>query len=203
MSGQGDFERRIGRRGFIFNAAAGAVALSGLAGPAARASAGAPGRPGLTSGVQSGDVTARGAVVWARADRRAEMYVEISPTESFRRSRLVRGPLATEATDFTAQVDLDFLPPGEEYHYRVAFAEPGRPQRLGEVAGRALSQRAFPRRAARRALRLGRRHRRPGLGDQCRLRRDAHVRDDAPPRAGLLPALAATRSTPTGRSCPR
>ncbi len=108
MSGQGDFERRIGRRGFIFNAAAGAVAVSGLAVPATPAIGRFGGRPQLTSGVQSGDVTARGAIVWARADRVAEMYVEVSPTESFRRSRLVRGPVATEATDFTAQVELDF-----------------------------------------------------------------------------------------------
>ena len=133
MSGQSDFERRIGRRGFIFNAAAGAVAVSGLAAPAARAGGPSSGRPQLTSGVQSGDVTSRGAVVWGRADRVAEMYVEVSPTESFRRSRLVRGPLATEASDFTAQVDLDFLPRAEEYFYRVAFAEPGRPRRLGEA----------------------------------------------------------------------
>lgn len=133
MSGQGDFERRIGRRGFIFNAVAGAVAVSGLASPAARAGAPSGGRPLLTSGVQSGDVTSRGAVVWGRADRHAQMYVEVSPTESFRRARLVRGPLATEATDFTAQVELDFLPPADEFYYRVAFAEPGRPHRLGEA----------------------------------------------------------------------
>ena len=133
MSGQGDFERRIGRRGFIFNAAAGAVAISGLAAPATHATGRHGGRSQLTSGVQSGDVTSRGAVVWGRADRRAEMYVEVSPTESFRRSRLVRGPLATEATDFTAQVELDFLPPADEFHYRVAWAEPGRPRMLGEA----------------------------------------------------------------------
>ncbi len=133
MSGQGDLERRIGRRGFIFNAAAGAVALSGLGAPATRAAQAPWGRPLLTSGVQSGDVTSRGAVIWGRADRPAEMYVEVSPTESFRRSRLVRGPLATEATDFTAQVELDFLPPADEFFYRVAFAEPGRPRRLGEA----------------------------------------------------------------------
>ncbi|MEJ7786498.1 MAG: hypothetical protein WKF96_16980 [Solirubrobacteraceae bacterium] len=49
----------------------------------------------------------------------------------------MRGPLATEATDFTAQVELDFLPSAEEFFYRVAFAEPGRPHRLGEAeAGR-------------------------------------------------------------------
>ncbi|MDQ3722140.1 MAG: alkaline phosphatase D family protein [Actinomycetota bacterium] len=133
MSGQGDFERRIGRRGFIFNAAAGAVAVSGLTAPATQAMARGHGRPQLTSGVQSGDVSARNAIVWGRADRTAEMYVEISPTESFRRSRLVRGPLATEATDFTAQVELDLLPSAEEFFYRVAFAEPGRPRRLGEA----------------------------------------------------------------------
>ncbi|MDQ3630702.1 MAG: alkaline phosphatase D family protein [Actinomycetota bacterium] len=135
MSGQGDLERRIGRRGFIFNAAAGAVALGGLAAPAARANGrkGLGGRPQLTSGVQSGDVTSRGAIVWARADRPAEMYVEISPTESFRHSRLVRGPLASEATDFTAQVDLGALPRSDEFFYRVAFAEPRRPRELGEA----------------------------------------------------------------------
>ena len=133
MSGQGDFERRIGRRGFIFNAAAGAAAVSGLAAPGAWAKGGAGGRPQLTSGIQSGDVTSRGVIIWGRADRPAEMYVEVSPTESFRRSRLVRGPLASEATDFTAQLELGHLPPGEELFYRVAFAQPGRPQQLGEA----------------------------------------------------------------------
>jgi len=135
MSGQGDFERRIGRRAFIFNAAAGAVAVSGYAAPGAWATGRGRGRgrPQLTSGIQSGDVTADGAIVWGRADRFAEMYVEVSPTESFRRSRIVRGPLATEATDFTAQIELGDLPADEELFYRVAFAEPGRPRRLGEA----------------------------------------------------------------------
>jgi alkaline phosphatase D len=151
MSGQGDFERRIGRRGFIFNAAAGAAAISGLAAPAARAHH-PGGRPQLTSGVQSGDVTPRGAIVWGRADRRAEMYVEVSPTESFRRSRLVRGPVATQDTDFTAQVELDFLAPDEEYWYRVAFAEPGRPRQLGEAEVGRL--RSVPSRRSRRDVRF-------------------------------------------------
>jgi len=69
MSGQGDFERRIGRRAFIFNAAAGAVAVSGYAAPGAWATGRGRGRPQLTSGIQSGDVTAGGAIVWGRADR--------------------------------------------------------------------------------------------------------------------------------------
>jgi len=133
MSGQRDFERRIGRRAFIFNAAAGAVAVSGLTTPVAWASGRSGARPQLTSGVQSGDVTANGAIVWGRADRPAEMYVEVSPTESFRRSRLVRGPLASAQSDFTAQVELDDLPPGEELFYRVAFCEPGRPRQVGEA----------------------------------------------------------------------
>ncbi len=133
MSAQGDFERRIGRRGFIFNAAAAGMAVYGLAAPGAGATGRSGGRPQLTHGVQSGDVTCRGAIVWGRADRPAAMYVELSPTESFRRSLLVRGPLATAATDFTAQVEIGHLPPGEELFYRVGFAEPGRPRKLGEA----------------------------------------------------------------------
>jgi phosphodiesterase/alkaline phosphatase D-like protein len=53
-------------------------------GATARAARAAPfnlvrsGRPSLTHGIQSGDVTATRAVVWARSDRPARMVVEVS-----------------------------------------------------------------------------------------------------------------------------
>lgn len=78
--------------------AAAALALPGL--PAA-AAPGAPllahrNRPELAYGVQSGDVSASGAIVWARADRPARMLVEVSPTASFRSGvRRCPGPLLT------------------------------------------------------------------------------------------------------------
>jgi alkaline phosphatase D len=108
-------------------AGGGVVALGGLA-PAARAAPAAPalvrsGRPVLTHGVQSGDVTARSAVVWARADRPARMLVDVSTRPDFARARTLRGPVLTPATDLTGKTLLRGLPAGESVHYRVRLAD--------------------------------------------------------------------------------
>jgi alkaline phosphatase D len=91
-------------------------------------------RPVLTHGVQSGDVTARGGIVWARADRLARMVVEWDTDPRFPSPRRVEGPLATAAGDFTARVDLAELPPGRRVHYRVVFAVPDSPRTTSEPA---------------------------------------------------------------------
>jgi alkaline phosphatase D len=44
-------------------------------------------RPVITHGVQSGDVTVDGGVIWARADRPSQMLVEVATTESFKDAR--------------------------------------------------------------------------------------------------------------------
>ena len=80
-------------------------------------------RPTITHGVQSGDVVADRAVIWSRTDRPARMWVEVSRTDSFRDAEVVRGPIATAATDFTAQVRVTDLPRGERVFYRVHFAD--------------------------------------------------------------------------------
>jgi alkaline phosphatase D len=83
--------------------------------------------PLISHGVQSGDVTGRGAVVWTRSDRPARMFVQVSPTGRFDRGsavRTVRGPLLLPGTDFTGRVELDGLPSGREVPYRVVLAEP-------------------------------------------------------------------------------
>ncbi|MEJ7616451.1 MAG: PhoD-like phosphatase N-terminal domain-containing protein [Pyrinomonadaceae bacterium] len=80
-------------------------------------------RPALPCGVQSGDVDAQRAIIWARADRRARMIVEYATTESFRRVSRIAGPVAHEATDFTARVDLRDLPRGQRIFYRVKFED--------------------------------------------------------------------------------
>ncbi|MGI8576148.1 MAG: alkaline phosphatase D family protein [Egibacteraceae bacterium] len=89
-------------------------------------------RPAITDGVASGDVSARRAVVWARADRPSRMLVEVSPTTSFRHPRRYLGPLATEYTDFTAQADLTGLPVGRDIFYRVRFQQLDNPAIVGE-----------------------------------------------------------------------
>ncbi|MEW2355826.1 alkaline phosphatase D family protein [Spirillospora sp. NPDC029432] len=80
-------------------------------------------RPRLTHGVQSGDVTAREAVVWARADRPSRMLVDVARRPDFRGARRIRGPYLTPETDLTGKALLRGLPAGEELHYRVTLAD--------------------------------------------------------------------------------
>ncbi len=124
----------ITRRRFLGAAgAAGLILVSGSPVWSAPKRGSAPGRPRITHGVQSGDVSVRSGVVWARADRPARMIVEVSPTESFRRVRRYRGPVATPQTDLTARLELRGLPPGEEVFYRIRFEDEERPGRVGEA----------------------------------------------------------------------
>jgi alkaline phosphatase D len=78
-------------------------------------------RPVITSGIQSGDITASRAMVWSRCDRPARMIVEYSTTESFTSAQRITGPAALEPTDFTARTDLAGLPAGQQIFYRVTF----------------------------------------------------------------------------------
>lgn len=83
--------------------------------------------PLISHGVQAGDVTAHGAVVWTRADRPARMFVQVSPTGRFDRSariQTVRGPLLQAGSDFTGRVELSGLPSGQEVPYRVVLTDP-------------------------------------------------------------------------------
>jgi alkaline phosphatase D len=93
-------------------------------------------RPVITHGVQSGDVTANGGIVWARADRLSRMVVEWDTDPRFPNPRRVAGPLAGPDSDFTTRVDLVELPPGRRIHYRVTFEHPDSPRAKSEpIAG--------------------------------------------------------------------
>ncbi len=81
------------------------------------------GRPAITHGVQSGDATAHGGIVWTRADQPSRMLVDVSTRPDFRHFSTVRGPVLTPDTDFTGKVHLDGLPAGEQIHYRVRVAD--------------------------------------------------------------------------------
>ena len=95
------------------------------------------GVPELTHGVQSGDVSARAATVWARADRPSRLLVELAPDASFRQARTIRGPVVTPETDLTGRVLLTGLPPAADLHYRIRPVDPDDAGSSGEaVAGR-------------------------------------------------------------------
>lgn len=80
-------------------------------------------RPLLPSGVQSGDVLANSAIVWARASRDARMWLEWSTTASFAQSQRVRGPDLLSSSDGTGRIDLQGLPAGQDIFYRVTLED--------------------------------------------------------------------------------
>ncbi|MDF8265262.1 alkaline phosphatase D family protein [Luteipulveratus flavus] len=109
----------------------GALASAGTLGLSTRRAVAAPlvvsGRPALTHGVMSGDVTTSGGVVWARTDRVGRLVAQVG---SGRSRRVIRGPWATPDTDHTAKITLHGLRPGAEYDVRLAFE--GQDGHLGE-----------------------------------------------------------------------
>ena len=90
---------RISRRRFL--STAGSTAIGALAMPYLSRAAD---RPLVTHGVQSGDVGADGGVVWARADRPAQMMVEVATSDSFAIMHASLPPIAAlPESDFTAK----------------------------------------------------------------------------------------------------
>lgn len=80
-------------------------------------------RPMVSHGVQSGDVSTDSGMIWARADRPAQMMVEVSTTESFKNARALPPVAALPDSDFTAKMLVDQLPAGQDIFYRVAFRD--------------------------------------------------------------------------------
>ena len=123
---------KISRRRFISTASA--AALGGIAMPYLSRAAD---RPQVPQGVQSGDVSTDGGMVWARADRPSQMLVEVSTTESFANLRALPPIAALPESDFTAKMLLENLPAGQDIFYRVKFRDLSHPEILSEaVVGR-------------------------------------------------------------------
>lgn len=118
---------RISRRRFVSTTAM--AALGGIAMPYLSRAAD---RPRITHGLQSGDVSTDGGVVWARADRPAQMLVEVSTTESFAQLRALPPIAALPESDFTAKMLLENLPAGQDIFYRVKFRDLSHPDVLSE-----------------------------------------------------------------------
>src|SRR5436853_1876592 len=110
--------RKVSRRRFLSSAAASAVGV--IAMPYLSR---ATDRPVLTHGVQSGDVSADGGMVWPRADRPAQMMVEVATTESFANAKALPPIAALPESDFTAKMLLENLPSGQDIFYRVRFRD--------------------------------------------------------------------------------
>ena len=101
-------------------ATAACTAIGGIAYPSLSF---APGRPQITHGIQSGDVSADSGVVWACADRPARMLVEVATSDTFRDIGRAVFVDALPESDFTAKALLDDLPPGQDIFYRISFQD--------------------------------------------------------------------------------
>ena len=154
-------------------------------------------RPALPSGIMSADVTPNSAVVWSRTDRQARLVVDLTSHGRFDRAVRLRGPITGLDQDFTAQLPLKGLRPGQRYDYRIAFEDaygrrgeslegsfstPGRNRPVsfvftGDTSGQGYGIN-------------------PDLGGMIAY---SAMHDDP---ARLLPALRRQRSTPTARSPP-
>jgi alkaline phosphatase D len=110
--------RWLTRRSFLSTAAAGSVSL--IAMPYLSRAAD---RPVISHGVQSGDVSIDSGVVWARADRPAQMLVEVATSDSFKNVRALPPIAALPENDFTAKLLLEDLPGGQDIFYRVRFRD--------------------------------------------------------------------------------
>jgi alkaline phosphatase D len=94
-------------------------------------------RPLVSHGVQSGDIGIDSGMIWSRADRAAQMMVEISTTESFKNARALPPINALPESDFTAKLLVDNLPAGQDIFYRVKFRDLSHTDIVGEpVVGR-------------------------------------------------------------------
>lgn len=111
----------LSRRDFLGGAAATTVIVT--TGCGARAPGVVRDRPRVTHGVQAGEVSDGGALIWARCDRPARMRVEWDTGTRFSAPRRVDGPTVTPETDLTGIVALRGLPPGQLITYRVWFED--------------------------------------------------------------------------------
>lgn len=111
----------ISRRRFLqTSSAVGASAVTNVYAPFISHAAD---RPMVTHGVQSGDVTADNAMIWARADRPAQMLVDVATTESFSNAVTLPPIAVSPESHFCAKRLIENLPGGQTIFYRVKFRD--------------------------------------------------------------------------------
>ena len=126
-----DFSRRT-----LVKSSLAGLTLAGLtvgaAGPAGAAPAAIPlvrKRLTLPTGIATGDVTTDSAVLWSRASGPGRLTATLNAIDDagellrgrYGFSRTIRGPLATEASDFTAKIHAKGLPAGTRFRLELNF----------------------------------------------------------------------------------
>lgn len=79
--------------------------------------------PVFTHGVQSGDASASGGVVWTRVDRPSRVLLEVSTTESFADARRIAQLSALPDSDLTVKCLIDGIAPDQQVFYRFTASD--------------------------------------------------------------------------------
>ena len=120
----------VSRRRLLATAAA-STAISAIGGIGRPYLSRAADRPLITHGLQSGDVSADSAVIWARADRPARMLAEVATSDSFKTIERAVFVDALPESDFTAKALIEGLPAGQDIFYRIRFQDLASPTIVG------------------------------------------------------------------------
>ncbi|MFJ6078678.1 alkaline phosphatase D family protein [Pseudarthrobacter sp. NPDC092419] len=127
--------RRTMVRGSVLAAAMASVPAAANAGPATSPAGVALVRNRLTlpSGIATGDVTADSAVLWSRSSGTGRMTAVLRAVDdggdilrgrgAF--ERILRGPRATQASDFTAKIHACNLPSNTRFALEISFEDDG------------------------------------------------------------------------------
>ena len=89
----------------------------------------------LPTGIATGDVTTDSAVLWSRASGPGRLSAQLQAVDSaggilrgrYGFSRTIRGPLATDASDFTAKIHAKGLPSGTRFALELTFEDENGP----------------------------------------------------------------------------
>jgi alkaline phosphatase D len=126
-----DISRRTIVKGSVLAAALAAAPAAAHASPSA-----VPlvrNRLTLPSGIATGDVTADTAVLWSRASGAGRMNATLRAVDAGGEvlrgrgafERTLRGPRATQASDFTAKIHADKLPANTRFALEISFEDDG------------------------------------------------------------------------------
>lgn len=80
-------------------------------------------RPVFAHGVQSGDISAQGGMVWTRADRPSRIALEVATTESFKDARHIATLNALPESDFAVQALVEGAPADQNLFYRMTASD--------------------------------------------------------------------------------
>lgn len=108
---------RMSRRSLLMS---GLATTSILAMPAISRAAS---RPVFAHGVQSGDITAQGGMVWTRADRPARIALEVATTEGFEDARHLAALNALPDSDHAVKALVQGLSPDQTVFYRMTATD--------------------------------------------------------------------------------